>query len=408
MKLAYLTSQYPAPSHTFIRREIEALRELGCSIDTYAIRPLTAEEIPDPADKAEAERTVYVLRQSPVTFVAAHVGMFVTRPIAYLKTLGLALKHRVPGVPGFLLGIAHFAESVVLAHELNKRRTDHVHNHFANSAATVGLLATRLLGIGWSFTMHGISETDYPAGLMLGRKIQAADMVACVSWFGRAQGMRLVEPVHWDKMHVVRCGLPFDRVPMRGPRDSNDQSIICVGRWSPEKGQAGLLRVIAELRTRYPNLRLRLVGYGPEKAAMEALASDLGIANSVDFVGRLSEEATLAEIARSDILALPSFMEGLPIVLMEAMAIGVPVVASRVAGTPELVEDGASGLLFTPSNWDELGDQIERLLTDRDLYERVAELGKTKVAAEFDARKSAAEMLRLFETVQATKKIAIR
>ena len=233
-------------------------------------------------------------------------------------------------------------------------------------------------------------------------------MVACVSWFGRAQGMRLVEPVHWDKMHVVRCGLPFDRVPMRGPRDSNDQSIICVGRWSPEKGQAGLLRVIAELRTRYPNLRLRLVGYGPEKAAMEALASDLGVANSVDFVGRLSEEATLAEIARSDILALPSFMEGLPIVLMEAMAIGVPVVASRVAGTPELVEDGASGLLFTPSNWDELGDRIERLLTDRDLYERVAELGKTKVAAEFDARKSAAEMLRLFETVQATKKIAIR
>ena len=112
----------------------------------------------------------------------------------------------------------------------------------------------------------------------------------------------------------------------------------------------------------------------------------------------------MAEIARSDILALPSFMEGLPIVLMEAMAIGVPVVASRVAGTPELVEDGASGLLFTPSNWDELGDRIERLLTDRDLYERVAELGKTKVAAEFDARKSAAEMLRLFETRAGHKK----
>lgn len=406
MKLAYLTSQYPAPSHTFIRREIEALRELGCHIDTYAIRPLTAAEIPDPADQAEALSTVYVLRQSPVTIVAAHVETFFTRPIAYLKTLGLALTHRVPGVPGFFLGIAHFAESVVLARDLKRRCTNHLHNHFANSAATVGLLATRLLGIGWSFTMHGISETDYPAGLMLGRKIEAADMVACVSWFGRAQGMRLVGPSHWDKMHVVRCGLPFDRVPLRGPRETDEQVIICVGRWSPEKGQAGLLRAVAELRSRYPKIRLRLVGYGPEKAAMEALASDLGISGSVDFLGRLTEEATLAEIARSDILALPSFMEGLPIVLMEAMAIGVPVVASRVAGTPELVEDGESGLLFTPSNWDELRDRIERLLTDRDLYDRIAERAKAKVTAEFDARKSAAEMLRLFEAAQATKKIA--
>src|SRR4029079_3715465 len=117
--------------------------------------------------------------------------------------------------------------------------------------------ATRLLGIGWSFTMHGISETDYPAGLMLGRKIEAAEFVACVSFFGRAQGMRLVAPEHWEKMHVVRCGLPFDRLPRSGRRDSEAKTIICVGRLSPEKGQAGLLRAFSGLHKAGSDIRLR-------------------------------------------------------------------------------------------------------------------------------------------------------
>ncbi|NUT01581.1 MAG: glycosyltransferase, partial [Sphingomonas sp.] len=209
-RLAYLTSQYPAASHTFIRREVEALRKLGHSIETFSVRTPGAGEASSEADRAEKARTFYILKQSPFAFLTANLAMLFGRPVLYLKTLGLALGHRAPGAKGLLLAFAHFIESVLLASELRRRRVSHLHNHFANSAATVGLLSTRLLGIRWSFTMHGISETDYPAGLMLGRKIEAADLVACVSWFGRAQGMRLVGPEHWDKMHVVRCGLPFD------------------------------------------------------------------------------------------------------------------------------------------------------------------------------------------------------
>lgn len=397
MRIAYLTSQYPAASHTFIRREVEALREQGVSIDTFSIRRPGAGEASSDADKSEADQTFYVLAQSPLSIASANLAALVSRPGAYLKAFGLALSHRAPGVRGLLLGLAHFAESAALARELQRRNVEHLHNHFANSAATVGLLATRLLDIGWSFTMHGISETDYPAGLMLGRKIEAAQFVACVSWFGRAQGMRLVNPRHWDKMHVVRCGLPFDRLPLREPRDPDTRTIICVGRLSPEKGQAGLLRAFSGLAKNHPRLKLRLVGDGPDQSALKSLAEELGIAPSVSFLGRLSEEQTLAEIAQSDLLALPSFMEGLPIVLMEAMALGVPVVASRVAGIPELVEDGVSGLLFAPSNWDELSAQIERLLNDNALCDAVAERGKAKVTAEFDARKSADQIGRLFE-----------
>ena len=403
VRLAYLTSQYPAASHTFIRREVEALRELGWAIDTFSVRPPGGGEAASEADRSEADRTFYILKQSAGAFLAAHLAELFSRPGPYLRTFRLALRHRAHGGRGLLLGIAHFAESVLLARELRKRGTTHLHNHFANSAATVGLLASRLLGIHWSFTMHGISETDYPAGLMLGRKIGAADLVVCVSWFGRAQGMRLVDPREWEKMHVVRCGLPFDRIPLKSPA-VGQKTIICVGRLSPEKGQAGLLRAFAKVRSSHPELELRLVGDGPERSALEALSEELGVSGAVTFAGRLPEEETLAEIARSDLLVLPSFMEGLPIVLMEAMAVGVPVIASRVAGIPELVEDGATGLLFTPSNWDELAFGIDRLLGDEILQATLAERAKAKVAAEFDTRDSAAELARLFTSASGDQK----
>ena len=396
MRLAYLTSQYPAASHTFIRREVEALRDLGCQIDTFSVRPPAADETNGDADRNEAARTFYILRQPATAFLGAHLKALFTRPASYFRTFALALGHRAPGARGLLLSLAHFAESVLLAHELKRRQIEHLHNHFANSAATVGLLATRMLGIRWSFTMHGISETDYPAGLMLGRKIEAADFVACVSWFGRGQGMRIVAPAHWDKMYVVRCGLPLHRLPPPGVGSGNAKSLICVGRLSPEKGQAGLLRAFAELSARHDGVQLRLVGDGPQRNDLEKLASELKLGDRVTFAGRLTEAHTLAEIAASDILVLPSFMEGLPIVLMEAMALGVPVVASRVAGIPELVEDGANGLLFAPSNWTELAACIERLLTDERLCRSFAERGKMRVAQEFDVRKSAEALSKLF------------
>ena len=398
-RLAYLTSQYPAASHTFIRREIEALREQGWSIDTFSVRPPGHDETAGDSDRREAQQTFYILKQSMAAFAGAHLAALFTRPIAYLRTFGMALSHRAPGARGLLLGIAHFAESVLLARELRKRDIPHLHNHFANSAATVGLLASKLGGLSWSFTMHGISETDYPAGLMLGRKIEAASLVACVSYFGRAQGMRLVDPSSWDKMHVVRCGVPFDRLPPRAV-GGGSPTVICVGRLSPEKGQTGLLRAFARLRAKHPDAVLRLVGDGPDRDALERLAVELGIDGAVSFAGRLPEQETLAEIARADMLVLPSFMEGLPIVLMEAMALGVPVISSRIAGIPELVTDGKTGLLFAPSDWDELAQCIERLLSDKALGETLAQNSKWKITSEFDTRKSATTLGGLFRSTE--------
>jgi glycosyltransferase involved in cell wall biosynthesis len=395
LRLAYLTSQYPATSHTFISREVAALRKLGVNLDTFSIRPPSPAERQDEGIAAEARNTFTVLQQPATAILGAHCATLFSNPAGYLRTLGLALSHRPPGLRGFGLSLAHFAEAVVLACELRHRGITRLHNHFANSAATVGYLATRLLKMPWSFTMHGISETDYPAGLLLGRKIEAAEFVACVSYFGRAQAMRLVTPDLWSKLHVVRCGLPLAELPEHAP-SGPAKRLIAVGRLSPEKGQAGLLEAFAAASRDHRDLELVLVGDGPEADRLRAVAGRLGISERVRFAGRLSEPDTLSEIAKADILVLPSFMEGLPIVLMEAMAMGTAVIASRVAGIPELVRDGESGLLFTPSNWDELAESIRRLVDDDALRGRLVSGGRAAVSAEFGIGRSAAQMRDLF------------
>lgn len=395
MRVAYLTSQYPATSHTFISREVAAMRGLGIEVETFSIRPPSDAEVQDASLRKEADETFTVLRQPFTSFLAAQFGLLFTRPGHYFRTLGRAFGHRAPGLRGIVMAPIYFAEALVLARELKRRKIERLHNHFANAGAIVGYLAAGLLGLPWSFTMHGISETDYPAGLLLGKKIEVAQFVACVSYFGRAQAMRLVWPDQWEKLHVVRCGLPLAELPTHSA-PAAAKRLICVGRLSPEKGQAGLLEAFAKFGASRADLELVLVGDGPEGQDLRSRAKALGIADKVTFTGRLGEKETLDRIAASDVLVLSSFMEGLPIVLMEAMAIGTAVVASRVAGIPELVEDGRSGLLFTPSDWDELAACIGRLLDDEALRKTLAANARERVAGGFDIRTSAAQLRALF------------
>ena len=395
LRLAYLISAYPGTSHTFISREVAALREAGVHLDTFSIKPATKAELEDPLLLQEADRTFTVRRQPLAGFVSAQLAMLFSRPRAYFGTLRRALAHRPPGLRPFGMSFVYFAEALVLARELERRRITWLHNHVANAGAITGYLAAGLLGIPWSFTMHGISETDYPAGLLLGKKITAARFVACVSYFGRAQAMRTVAPDQWNKLHVVRCGLRFGELPEHAG-SAGRKRIISVGRLSPEKGQAGLLQAFASVLAHAPDLELVLVGDGPQAADLKSKANVLGIADQVTFAGRLGEQQALEQIAASDILVVPSFMEGLPVVLMEAMAVGTAVIASRVAGIPELVEDGRSGLLFTPSKWDELAACMRRLLDDGGLRKGLAQEGKAAVAAAFDIESSASQLRALF------------
>ncbi|MEP3224690.1 MAG: glycosyltransferase family 4 protein [Parasphingorhabdus sp.] len=399
--IAYLTSQYPAPSHTFIRREITQLRKIGVDIQSYSIRKPVA-GLDNNLDLAAENETYYVLGQSAATYLTAHCKAMFTHPVRYLRTLKKSIQHRVPGFKAFIWSLFHFAESIVLADQLRKDKIVHLHNHFANPAANVGMLAAEYNQMPWSLTLHGISETDYPAGLLLSDKIAAAKFIACVSWFGRAQAMRICASEHWHKFHTVRCGISLDNLPVKPENSSNDpeetktKQIICVARLSSEKGLPGLLQAFAGIRSKGLDVELSLLGDGPEQNLIEAECRNLGIEPWVHLLGRRSETETLAAISQSDLLVLPSFMEGLPVVLMEAMALNVPVISSRIAGVPELIEDGESGLLFDPANWSELEEKLVRCLSDEIAAKNRAKNANQTIHREFNIEVAISSLPKLF------------
>jgi glycosyltransferase involved in cell wall biosynthesis len=394
MRIAYLVSQYPAASHTFIRREVAGLRARGFEVETFSIRPPTGVSKLADIDRREAETTWYVLPASAARLARSHARALLKRPGSYVSTLRRALGHRVPGVRALLWAAFHFAESIDLAGELERRGVDHLHNHFANSGANVGLLAAHFLRVKWCRTLRGTSEGVYPAGQLLAEKIEAARFVACVTHFGRAQAMRIVDPKHWHKFVIVRAGIERPPLPPRdgpGPEANGSAQrplVLCVARLSPEKGHAGLLQAFARLVAGGVDARLELLGDGPERRRIEEQIRVLGLGERVVLRGQVSEDQVLEALTRATVLVLASFMEGLPVTLMEALALGVPVVAPCVAGIPELVEHGVSGLTFPPGDWDRLAQVLRDLLADPALQQRLAREGRRRVESEYFVERS--------------------
>ena len=403
VRIGYLTSQYPATSHTFIRREVAELRARGWDVQTFSIRKPAEVERQSDIEQVEYRQTWYVLPPRADILVAI-IACFVTAPVRFFRVLGLAVRHRVPGLRGFAWSFFYFVEAMYLARELKKRNIDHLHNHFGNAAAIVGLLATRYLRLTWSLSMHGVSEFDYPAGLLIGEKIAAVDFAPCCAHFTRSQAMRYSTPEHWDKLFVTHCGLDLDR--LRGAakaapeRRSPRLRVLSVARLAREKGLDGLLQAVAKLVEHGVDAELRLVGDGPDSDHVQARASALGIADRCSFAGRLSEEDVPAEYAHADIFVMSSLMEGLPVVLMEALALDVPVVAPHVAGIPELVVHDETGLLYRPADWDDLAAQLIRLANDPELRRRLADNGRRRVEEEFEIGRAVEPLHRRFERLR--------
>lgn len=397
MRVAYLVSQYPATSHTFIRREIAALRQRGLDIQTFSVRRPLPEEITSPVDHQEFENTWYVFPIVPIAVLQSHLVAFIQAPISYLQTLALAFRHRVPGIRALFYAIFYFAEAIFLTQELKRRQIEHLHNHFAQAGAIVGLLASHYLKIKWSLTLHGLADFDYEAGQLLQSKVAAAQFVACVSHFGRAQAMRLVKPIYWPKLFVSRCGVDMANLPVHRSQEIHERlHVLCISRLSPEKGLVGLIDALAIAIKRGINLELRLVGEGGERTQIEQRIKKYGLQEHCFLFGRASEQQVFKEFTSADIFVLTSFMEGLPVVLIEALALGVPVIAPRIAGIPEIIESGQSGLLFTPANWEELAEQLVQLSSDNQLRIHLATEGQRRVNNEFNIHQAIEPLLAKF------------
>jgi glycosyltransferase involved in cell wall biosynthesis len=271
----------------------------------------------------------------------------------------------------------------------------HLHNHFGDSSCSVAVLAAAMAGVPYSYTMHGPGEFFEPMRWRIDLKIARAAFVAAISHFARGQGMIFADQAHWDRIKIVHCGVDPGLYP--APEGEAGKRLLFVGRLAAIKGVVLLLQAVAALKDRHPDLRLTLVGEGPEAAALKARAADLGVAEIVVFTGYLGPEGVAEELARADLFVLPSFAEGVPVVLMEAMAAGRPVIAPHVAGVPELVEDGVSGFLAAPGDLQGLIGQIEAILSDPARAAAMGRAGRAKVAAEFDSAAEAAWLLRLFQ-----------
>ncbi|MDO6522974.1 glycosyltransferase [Shimia thalassica] len=384
-RIAYLTGEYPRATDTFIQREVAALRALGHEVKTCSIRRTDTDHHVGPEQRAEAQATFHVLAaaKNPFHLIRCHAAALVAGPARYFRALGLALRTSPPGLKALLYQLFYFLEAAVLTRHLHQNRIDHLHNHIAKSSCTVAMVTSEMSGIPYSFTLHGPDIFFAPDHWRLDKKIETASFVACISHFCRAQAMAFSDPSHWEKLHIVHCGVDPARYDFSEPAPETGE-LLFVGRLAGVKGVPLLLEVMAEIRKDIPAMRLTLAGDGPERTAIENRARDLGLSDIVTFLGYQSQEAVADLLKQSDMLVLPSFAEGVPVVLMEAMAARRPVVTTRIAGIPELVEEGISGRVVAAGDKAGLKEAITEILSAPETARAMGLAGRGKVVSEFN------------------------
>jgi glycosyltransferase involved in cell wall biosynthesis len=389
LRLAYLLSQYPAVNHVFMLREVRLLRHQGLEIHVASLRP-PDRPLSDMTglEREEAKSAYYVLRAGFLRLVAAHLRTFFTRPAAYFRGLWCGLRARP------LYGIFYFAEAVLVGEWMRRHRLSHLHSHFSS---TVAMIVARTFPVTMSAAFHGPAEFEDPAGFQIAEKVRASLFSCAISRFGRAQLMHASPYAEWPKLELTPLGIdPAEFPPRSFRRDPAPFEIVCVGRLAPVKGQHVLLDAVEQLVRQGCDLRLHLAGDGPDRPALERHAAARGLSSRIVFTGNLNQDELRRLYAGSDLMVLSSFGEGLPVVLMEAMAMEIPCVAPWIAGIPELVRDGASGLLVPPGDPDALAGAILAMIRDPELRLRLAREGRRQVLEGFDLGPNGERLAALF------------
>ena len=406
--VAYLVNQYPHVSHSFIRREIAALEKQGLVVLRFSVRPAPAGLV-DPADLGERERTRVLLAAGPLALAWATAASALAGPRRFGQALRAAIRLGRRSERGVLRHLAYLAEACLLvrwlraAGEAGHPIVQHLHAHFGTNSAAVAMLARLLGGPPYSFTVHGPEEFDHPVELSLPEKIRHAAAVVAVSSFGRSQLFRWIPYTEWPKVQVVRCGVDAAFLAA-GPRPVVDnRRLVCVGRLCEQKGQLLILEALGALGAEGIDCELVLAGDGPMRAALEGRIQALGLERAVRITGWISNETVRAEILGARVFLLPSFAEGLPVALMEALALGRPAISTSIAGIPELLEDGRNGWLITAGSVEALVGAIRQALAAP--LERLGDLGRhgaDAVASRHDAEREAGRLAQLFRSASMT------
>jgi len=362
LRIAYFINEYPKVSHSFIRREILALERQGFEILRIALRGWEGALV-DEEDLRERTRTRYVLKEGLSALLGAVLRTLLAAPRRFYCALALAIRMSRRADRPLAYHLTYFAEACRLLPWLESFGATHVHAHFGTNSAEVVMLARALGGPPYSFTAHGPEEFDKPQFLGIGEKVRRAAFVVAISSFGRSQLYRWVDHADWRKIKVVHCGLEPAYHAIGPTPPAAEPRLVCVGRLCEQKGQLLLVEAAHRLSRKGINFELVFAGDGEMRREVEALVAQYGLAGQVRITGWISNDAVRKEILAARGLVLPSFAEGLPVVLMEAMALRRPVLTTYVGGIPELVRPGENGWLFPPGDVEELAVAMEDILS---------------------------------------------
>lgn len=393
MKLAYLLNTYPMTSTTFIRREIEAVERTGFEVTRFAVRRWP-ERLADPDDTREVEKTHYILGKSAFCLVRAFLMVAMLHPRGLAKAAAATLRLSMAAHGNRLRPFAYLVQAAYLLLQTRQAEITHIHAHFSTNSAAVAMLCRLLGGPTYSFTVHGPDELMDPASLSLDLKVRHARSVVAITEYCRARILENIAEDLASRVWIVPCGLDFSVFPSQPPAAATRQELVCVGRLCPAKGQTHIPGAVALLQERFPELRVRLIGDGESRGEIERAIARHGVGDKVQLVGWGSNEQVRDAITQSKALLLPSFHEGLPIVIMEAFALYRPVITTRVAGIPELV-DSSCGWLVEPGNEQDLADAIADAISLQPAQlDRMGAEGRRRVESRHDIDVIAPALLR--------------
>ncbi|WP_193162925.1 glycosyltransferase family 4 protein [Microbulbifer hainanensis] len=397
MRIAYFINQYPTASHSFIRREILALERRGFDIQRFALRRDSA-KIVDAEDRAEMARTRYVLEQPRLRILFDTLREALRSPWKFTRVTWLAIRIGTRSDRGVLRHLAYVAEACLLARWLREARIDHLHAHFGTNSAAIAMFCDMLGAATYSFTVHGPEEFDKAEFIAIGEKIRRAKFVAAITSFCRSQLYRQVDAAEWGKIHLVHCGLDHKFFDADTGNDEDSETVFtCIGRLCEQKGQLLLLDAFRELVDSGTAAKLVLAGDGPMRGAIERRIADYGLQDLVQITGWIDGDRVRQLLRSSRVMVLPSFAEGLPVVLMEAMAMQKPVITTYIAGIPELVQDQVNGWLVPAGCSDSIARALHNALeTPAAVYRQMGSAGRKLVERRHNVDIEAEKLAGLF------------
>jgi glycosyltransferase involved in cell wall biosynthesis len=412
LRLAYVMTHYPRVALTFIAGELDEIERRGGRILPIVMNEPGLDDLQTDEARERQRRSIY-LKAWPFSVVAATLAAFATHPLKMSRLAGAAVRSARSDLDQLVRRLVHLGYAALVARYCREQRIRHLHAQFGLAPATIAWFACHIVNFEtgacctWSFTIHGFQDFVDEAAARLDLKAASASFVICVSDFTRSQLCRVSDPRYWDRFRVVRCGIDLVAFPLREERPMREvPRIVIVGRLSPEKGHVVLLEAVKKLKDEGVEVAVEIVGNGPFAGAIREQVEALDLENRVDLAGQLPPDEVARRLADADIFCMASFSEGLPISIMEAMAVGVPVVTTWISGIPELAVQDVTAMTVPPGNSDALAEAIKRLIANRALQKRLIAGARNAVERMHSREVNAGQLAEMFRALANDKVLA--